>query len=82
MLREYSGGASRLRLAAMSVRDALGQLEASHPLLYRSVCDETGAVRQHVNIFVNISNIRDLQALDTPLAPGDTLTIMPAVSGG
>ena len=82
MLREYSRGASKLHLAAVSVRDALGQLEASHPLLYRSVCNETGAVRRHVNVFVNTANIRDLQALDTPLAPGDTMTIIHAVSGG
>ena len=82
MLRQYSKGASKLYLAAVSVGDALGQLEASHPLLYRSVCDESGAVRRHVNVFVNTSNIRDLQALDTPLAPGDTMMIIHAVSGG
>jgi len=35
-----------------------------------------------VNLFVNTSHIRDLDGLDTPLADGDALEILPAVSGG
>lgn len=81
LLREYSG-ASDLRLAASSVRDALLEIERSHPPLYKSVCDETGAVRRHVNIFVNSHNTRDAKGLDTPLTPGDVVTILQAVSGG
>jgi sulfur-carrier protein len=50
--------------------------------LYRNVCDETGAVRRHLNVFVNADNVRDLNGMDTKLTPGDVLTILPAVSGG
>jgi molybdopterin converting factor small subunit len=50
--------------------------------LYRNVCDETGAVRRHLNIFVNSDNVRDLDGVDTTLMPGDVVTILPAVSGG
>jgi molybdopterin converting factor small subunit len=82
VLRASCAGARELSLSAPSVRAALEQLERSHPPLYRSVCDETGAVRRHVNLFVNTSNIRDGEGLDTPLVPGDTITILPAVSGG
>jgi molybdopterin converting factor small subunit len=46
------------------------------------VCDETGAVRRHLNIFVNADNIRDRDGLDTALKRGDVVTIVPAVSGG
>jgi MoaD family protein len=81
-LRVYCGGKSELTLSADNVRAALEQLERSHPPLYRSVCDDTGAVRRHVNVFVNSSNVRDGEGLDTPLAPGDVITILPAVSGG
>jgi len=81
-LREYCGGAAEIRLAASSIRSALEQLEHSHPSLYGSVCDERGAVRRHVNLFVNTSNVRDREGLDTALAPGDVVTILPAVSGG
>ena len=81
-LRAYSGGAPELSLSAPSVRAALEQLERSHPGLYRSVCDETGKVRRHVNLFVNKHHMRDRDGLDTALAPGDVITILPAVSGG
>ena len=82
MLRACCAGASQLSLLAPSVRAALEYLERSYPLLYRSICDETGAVRRHINLFVNTSDVRDREGLDTELVPGDILTILPAVSGG
>jgi len=82
VLRDCCKGAPELVLSAPSVRTALEQLERSHPSLYRSVCDETGNVRRHVNVFVNTSSIRDRDGLDTALVPDDIVTILPAVSGG
>jgi molybdopterin synthase sulfur carrier subunit len=81
-LRQYCGGAMELPIAAATVRAALEDLERQQLALYRNVCDETGAVRRHLNVFVNADNIRDLDGIDTKLAPGDVLTILPAVSGG
>jgi molybdopterin converting factor small subunit len=82
VLRGCSGGAPELPVRAATVRAALAAIEHSHPALYRSVCDETGRVRRHVNLFVNTSHVRDRDGLDTPLRPGDVLLILPAVSGG
>jgi molybdopterin converting factor small subunit len=81
-LRAWCGGAAQLQISATSVGAALEQIERTQPALYRSVCDETGAVRRHVNLFVNTAHLRDREGLDTVLAPGDIVTIMPAVSGG
>ena len=81
-LRDYCGGASELLLSASSVRAALDELERHHPSLYRSICDERGTVRRHVNLFVNTSHVRDREGLDTALVPGDVVTILPAISGG
>jgi sulfur-carrier protein len=82
LLRHCCDGASELTMPAASVRVAFEQLERRYPSLYRSVCDETGAVRRHMNIFVNTSNTRDGDGLDTALIAGDVVTILPAVSGG
>ena len=41
-----------------------------------------GQVRPHVGIFVNTDNVRHRQGLDTAVAPGDEITILPAISGG
>ena len=82
MLRDCCAGASELLLPATSVRAALAEIEERYPSLYRSICNEPGAVRRHVNLFVNMDHVRDLEGLDTGLRPGDVLSIMPAVSGG
>lgn len=81
-LRSSCSGASELSVPSNSVRSLLAELERRHPALYRSVCDETGAIRRHVNLFVNTQHIRDCNGLDTSLNPRDVVTILPAVSGG
>jgi molybdopterin converting factor small subunit len=81
-LRNCCAGAAELALPAGDVRGVLSELEHRHPALHRSICDETGAVRRHINVFVNTHHMRDRNGLDTPLIPGDEVIILPAVSGG
>jgi sulfur-carrier protein len=81
-LRAYCEGASELSLSAPSVRAVLDELERQYPSLYRGICDDTGAVRRHVNLYVNTEHMRDRDGLDTALVPGDEILILPAVSGG
>jgi molybdopterin converting factor small subunit len=81
-LRAHCDGLSALSLSALSVRAVLEELERRHPSLYRGICDDTGAVRRHVNVFVNKEHMRDCNGLDTVLVPGDEIFILPAVSGG
>jgi molybdopterin converting factor small subunit len=64
------------------VRAALEDLQQSQFALYCNVCDETGTLRRHLNVFVNSDNVRDLDGVNTTLKAGDVVTILPAVSGG
>lgn len=82
VLRPDCGGASELSLPAPTVRAALEELEQRYPALYRNVCDESGTVRRHINLFVNTSHVRDRDGLDTALEADDVITILPAISGG
>ena len=82
MLRQYCGKARTLDVSGGTVRGVLTELERDYPALYVNVCDETGAVRRHINIFVNDDHMRDLDGLYSPVAAGDAVTILPAVSGG
>ena len=82
VLRSYCDGACELSLRVRTVRAALQEIERSYPELYRSVCDETGAVRPHVNLFVNSALVGDKQRLDETLSAGDVVSIYQAVSGG
>ena len=81
-LRDRCGGAAELASGATTVRAALDDIARRHPQLHRCLCDETGAVRRHINLFVNAAHVRDRHGLDTPLSPGDVLFLLPAVSGG
>jgi molybdopterin converting factor small subunit len=81
-LRSYCAGAAQLSISAGTVRAVLEDLERSQSALYRNICDETGTVRRHLNVFVNSDNMRDLDGVDTALTAGDEISIVPAVSGG
>jgi len=81
-LPQYCAGRTELSVTARTVQGMLDYLEQTELALYRNLCDETGAVRRHLNIFVNTDNVRDLDGLNTALKPGDVITIVPAVSGG
>jgi molybdopterin converting factor small subunit len=81
-LRGYCNGASELTVSVSNVRAALEDVERTYPTLYRCICDETGAVRRHINIWVNTAHIRELDGLETNLAAGDVVFVLPAVSGG
>lgn len=81
-LSAYIDGAGSVEVAADTVRAALDSLRDGYPRLYPNICDETGAVRRHLNIFLNNQLIRDRETLDMPLADGDELLVLAAVSGG
>jgi molybdopterin converting factor small subunit len=81
-LRPECKGAAVLQVQAPTVRSALEQLAGNHPSLYRSICDETGAVRRHIHLYVNAGLVRRGDDLDIALKTDDELFIMTAVSGG
>ena len=41
-----------------------------------------GELNRFVNAFLNDTDVRHLQALDTPVGDGDTLVLLPAMAGG
>jgi molybdopterin converting factor small subunit len=81
-LRPFAEGAAELTVAADSVRAALAELGAGRPSLAARILTPEGELRPYVNVFVGERNIRRLQGLDTPLADGDVVAIIPAVAGG
>ncbi|MFI5459377.1 MAG: MoaD/ThiS family protein [Isosphaerales bacterium] len=80
-LRALCGGRAELCMIAHDVRDLLAQLARQHPQVHVRICDERGEPRPHINVFVN-ADLRPRAELDIPLAVGDLVTILPAVSGG
>ena len=77
-LRDLAGGAARVDVEGDTVGKALRALEHAHPPLVGWVLDEHGRVRPHVNVFLNGERQRE----DAPVAAGDVLHVLSAISGG
>ena len=60
----------------------IDSLEQQYPGLKERLCDEGGELRRFVNVYVNGEDIRFQDGLQTPLKPGDEVSIVPAVAGG
>jgi molybdopterin synthase sulfur carrier subunit len=81
-LRKYTGGAEAVQAEGTSVAGLVADLDKRHPGIRERICDETGAVRRFVNIFVNGEDIRFLQNIETAVKAGDEVSVVPAIAGG
>jgi molybdopterin converting factor small subunit len=81
-LRELSGGAAELSAEGATVAEVLKALEAAHPGFAERLFDDQGELRRFVNVFVADEDIRFLDGVNTDVAPGATVSIVPAVAGG
>jgi len=64
-----------------TVRELIDHLESNHAGLKERLVED-GEVRRFVNMYVNDEDIRFTGGLDTAVADGDTVVILPAVAGG
>ena len=81
-LRTLTGGAGEVEIGGASVGEVLKALDAAHPGLADRLFDEGGNLRRFVNVFLADEDVRFLEGLATPVADGQTLSIVPAVAGG
>jgi molybdopterin synthase sulfur carrier subunit len=81
-LRTFTGGSGEVQVEAANVGDALKALDAAHPGLADRLFDDSGQLRRFVNVFLADEDVRFLEGLATPIAEGQTLSIVPAVAGG
>jgi sulfur-carrier protein len=81
-LRNLAGGAAQVSVEAATVGDALKALDAAHPGFAERLYDDGGGLRRFVNVFVAEEDIRFLDGLASPVADGQTISIVPAVAGG
>jgi len=81
-LRTLTAGASEVAVEGSTVAEALDNLEAAHPGFKQRLLDDEGGLRRFVNVFVADDDVRFLEGLNTPVADGETVSIIPAVAGG
>ncbi|MUL40497.1 MoaD/ThiS family protein [Streptomonospora sp. PA3] len=65
-----------------TLRTVLDELARRHPGLDRRIRDEQGRLRRYVNVFVDSDECRAMGGLDTPVADGAEVRVLPSVAGG
>lgn len=81
-LRTLTGGESTVEVAGATVGEALNALEDAHPGFAERLFDDDGNLRRFVNVFLADDDVRYLDGVETKVAQGDTISIIPAVAGG
>ncbi|HXB64618.1 MAG TPA: ubiquitin-like small modifier protein 1 [Solirubrobacteraceae bacterium] len=81
-LRAAAEGASEAQLDGATVQEVLDGLFDRYGELRGRIADDDGGLRRFVNVYLSGEDIRFLDGLQTPVADGAELTILPAVAGG
>jgi molybdopterin synthase sulfur carrier subunit len=81
-MRTHTAGSKVVHADGGSVAEVLNDVERRYPGFRDGLFGPDGEVRQFVNIYVNDEDIRYLGRLETPVAGGDVVSILPAVAGG
>ena len=80
-LRGVTDGEGEIEVEGGTVGEALDAVFEQHQDL-RERITEDGGLRRFVNVYVSGEDIRFRDGLETSVADGDEVTILPAVAGG
>ncbi len=81
-LRKLTDGQGEVLAEGKDVADLIEALERTYPGIKGRLCDEQGALRRFVNIYINEEDIRFHEGLQTPVKSSDEVSIIPAIAGG
>jgi molybdopterin converting factor small subunit len=81
-LRPFVDHVATFNTEADTVGAALERIGANHPGFLQRLIARPGELRPYVNVFVGAVNVRASSGLDTAVADGDVVSIIPAVAGG
>lgn len=81
-LRTLTGGKAELAVQPGTLRSMIDELEQQYPGFRARLCKDGGGLNDSVNFFVDEEDVRFLNGIDTPLAAGARVSILPAVAGG
>ncbi len=82
VLRPSVGGARQVQASGDTLGALLDDLFASYPVVREQILSPEGGLSRFVNVFVNDQDARFLQGLETPVAEGDIIVLLPAMAGG
>ncbi len=81
-LRRFTDGAQKIDSGAGTIADALNELTTRFPAIARHVRDDSGQIRQFLNVYLNDEDIRFLGGESCSLKEGDRVLLVPSIAGG
>ena len=81
ILRQYTDGQKAVEGSGESLAELFADLETRHAGIEARIVDG-GELRRFVNVYLNDEDVRFLDGINTKVADGDNVTILPAVAGG
>ena len=81
ILRPHTRGEKRVSAEGATLAAVISDLEANYSGIAERLVDN-GKLHRFVNIYVNDEDVRFSGGLETLIAEGDSVTILPAVAGG
>jgi adenylyltransferase/sulfurtransferase len=81
-LRPFTNKQEAVEVSGGTVGELLAELTRKYDGLRKHLYTDEGKLRSFVNVYVNDEDIRYLQRDQTPVKPGDTISIIPSVAGG
>ena len=80
--RRFTDGAQKFDSSAGTIADALNELTTRFPAVARHVRDDSGQIRQFLNVYLNDEDIRFLGGESCSLKEGDRVLLVPSIAGG
>jgi cysteine synthase B len=80
-LRSEVGGQRQVEVEGDDVRSVLENLVGAYPALGTQIFSD-GEIATFVNVYLGGEDVRTLEGLDTSVAPGQTVILLPAMAGG
>ncbi|MFF7328524.1 MoaD/ThiS family protein [Streptomyces sp. NPDC090306] len=81
ILRTYTDGEKAVNGSGQTLSELFADLETRHTGIEARIVDG-GQLRRFVNVYLNDEDVRFLDGINTKVADGDNVTILPAVAGG
>src|SRR5436309_12397102 len=81
-LPPYTDKQDAVEANGSTIGELLADLTRKHSGLKAHLYNDQGRLRSFVNVYLNDEDIRYLQKEQTPVSPGDTVSIIPSVAGG
>lgn len=82
VFRKFTGNEAVVQVEGGTIADVIDQLDRRHPGLKAQLMTDEGELHRFVNVYVNDEDARYLEKLDTKVAEGDTVSLLPSVAGG